>query len=121
MQSAGGYRYPGTVVLLVLSVAALIVSLATSWKFGLSPLATFRFWCELQGVATAASAFTPVGLVPPPHGVFRKVRWFLSPQYGTSVQFNQPLFYLGVVLVLAGIVLGTIESSGPLSPRCLPQ
>jgi hypothetical protein len=62
----------------------------------------------LEGTVLLASAFTPKGLVPPPKGIAAKLHWFLNEPAGVPVAFNQSLFYVGVLFLLAGSLLSNI-------------
>jgi hypothetical protein len=65
----------------------------------------------LEGAILLASAFAPRGLAPPPKGFFDKIGWFMKETKGVSVSFNQPLFYLGIILLLSSIIVNS--SVGP--------
>lgn len=62
----------------------------------------------LEGTVLLASAFTPKGLTPPPAGIIPKLRWLFKEQAGVPLSFNQPLFYVGILLLLGSILLGNI-------------
>lgn len=62
----------------------------------------------LLGSVLLASAFTPSGQIPPPHSILSKVIWFLKSHKAVPVLFNQPLFYIGLLLLLVGILMGYV-------------
>jgi hypothetical protein len=61
----------------------------------------------VQGTVLWASAFTPKGLLPLPCTLRGRVGWFLKQQAGVTFALNQPMFYLGILLVIAGTIVGS--------------
>jgi len=104
MQVSGGYRYPSGKVLFG-AVLAGGLGMAILWWYK-RPTAGVLLVLGLGilGSIFMACAFTAVGLLPPQGNVLRRIEWFLKPQFGTTVQLNQPLLYVGLVLVLAALL-----------------
>ena len=110
MQFEGGYRYPGNAICGIAS-ALSIVATAIVWRA--KPLPNSQaatLFLMLEGTILWASSFTPRGLVPPPAGLRGKVAWFFRQQAGTALAFNQPMFYLGILCVLCGCIVGALAS-----------
>ena len=104
MQFEGGYRYPSNKILLVLTIVTLVVvSFIWRWK-GLSFLGGASLLLGLEGTVLLASAYTPVGLVPPQGSLFRVFLWIFTPQRGTAISFNQPMFYGGLLCLFLSYV-----------------
>lgn len=105
MQTSGGYRYPSTKVLLAF-LAATGLGIGVVWSCrrpGLQALLVLAL--GTAGSIFMAGAFTAVGLVPPQGTLMRRIMWFLKPQFGTTVQLNQPLLYVGLMFILAALLL----------------
>ena len=64
----------------------------------------------LEGTALLASAYSPVGLVPPQGSLFRVLLWIFTPQKGTSVSFNQPMFYGGLLCLFLSFIAMVLGS-----------
>jgi hypothetical protein len=108
MQFDGGYRYPSTLICCLLCVFAVGTGvLLWCWK-ELSTWKGTSLMLTLLGTVLLASAFIPNGQLPPPHGILAKVSWFLKSQKAVPVLFNQPLFYIGILLLIAGVLMGYI-------------
>jgi hypothetical protein len=111
MQFKGGYRYPDLAPgLALLGLLVAFVVLLVAWFTG-HPLSLVRaaaLICGLLGTAIFASAFTPVGLTPPPGGLRARVRWFFKRQGGVTVEFTQWAFYIGLALLVLAVVLGAL-------------
>jgi hypothetical protein len=110
MQFEGGYRYPSNKILLVLTVMTLVVVSFIWWWKGLSFLDGASLLLGLEGTVLLASAYSPVGLVPPQGSFFRVLRWVFTPQKGMVVSFNQPMFYGGLLCLFLSYVAAV---SGP--------
>lgn len=106
MQFEGGYRYPSTLICCVLCVFAVGAGILVWCWAGLSAWKGTSLLLTLLGTVLLASAFTPNGELTPPHGIIAKVSWFLKSQKAVPVLFNQPLLYIGVLLLIAGILMG---------------
>lgn len=107
MQFEGGYRYPaGTIwgVLSVVGVVAVLLVCAINkvpvWR-ALGALLT------VEGTVLWASSFTPKGLSPPPPRFWLRVTWFFKQESGVTFSLNQPMFYSGILLVIAGTILSS--------------
>lgn len=109
MQFNGGYRYPSTLICIFLSVLSLVAGALVWHAQELSFCKGISLLLILEGTVLWASAFTPEGLVPPPTGIVAKFRWFLKQQSGVPLAFNQPLFYVGILLLLCGSLLSNIN------------
>jgi hypothetical protein len=79
-------------------VTLVIVSFIWRWK-RLSFFCGVSLLFGLQGAILLASAYSPVGLVPPQGSVLRVFLWFIASQKGTDVAFNQPMLYGGLLCV----------------------
>lgn len=77
MQFEGGYRYPSNKILLALTVVTLAVVSFIWWGKGLSFLGGASLLLGLEGTALLASAYSPVGLVPPKGHFFAFFSGFL--------------------------------------------
>lgn len=109
MQSNGGYRYPSALICIFLSCLSLA---AGAWVWHTQELSLCKgiaLLLILEGTVLWASALTPKGLVPPNAGISVKFCWFLKPQSGVTLSFNQPLFYLGILLLLCGSLLSNVN------------
>jgi hypothetical protein len=108
MQNEGGYRYPGNAICLLSSI---IVLLTIGWLWNANHLSTQKALALVfgtEGTILWASAFTPKGLLPPQGGIWARVQWLFKVQGGTSLSFNQPMFYIGILFVLAACFLGVV-------------
>jgi hypothetical protein len=104
MQFEGGYRYPSNRILLVMTLVTLvIVSFIWRWK-RLSLFGGVSLFLGLQGTVLLASAYSPVGLVPPQGSLLRVLLWFVTSQKGIAVSFNQPMFYGGLLCLFLSYV-----------------
>jgi hypothetical protein len=106
MQFEGGYRYPSNKILLVLTVMTLVVVGVIWWRKGLSFLGGVSLSLGLEGTVLLASAYSPVGLVPPQGSFFR---WVFTPQKGMPVSFNQPMFYGGLLCLFLSYVAAVLD------------
>jgi hypothetical protein len=91
----------------VLSLFALSIGLLVCWISQLHFIQGIGLLLALEGTILLASAFTPRGLIPPPTSFFEKIGWFVKETKGVSVSFNQPLFYLGIILLLSSIIFNS--------------
>ncbi len=108
MQVGGGYRYPGGSICTILMVAGF-VTVTILWA--MSCLAAGRAIAvvlNVEGPVLWASSFTPKGLTPPPPSLVGLARWFFAQQGGVTFAINQPMFYTGILLVIAGTVVGAV-------------
>ena len=107
MQIEGGYKYPGNLVCLVLSVVAVGAVLIV-WKVapltGAKGLATLM---SVEGTVLWASSLTPKGLLPPSGGLGSRLTWFWRQQSGVAFGLNQPMFFSGIVLTIIGSIVGS--------------
>ncbi len=107
MQFKGGYHYPHLVFVL-LKLFAVLVPLFVRWWIGLTLAKTTALILNLEGLVLMASAFTPQGLVPPSSGFVQKIRWFFVKQDSTPVLFNQPSFYIGLLLLFVVAIVNSL-------------
>jgi hypothetical protein len=110
LQFAGGPGYPTAVIMLILAVLAAVGLYIVHTYSHPSVVALVALALGMLGGILMVSAFTPVGLVPPQGGFRDRLRWFFIPQQGTSVQLNQPMLYIGLVLVFAAQVLSLVAN-----------
>ena len=110
MQVEGGYRYPGGTICVAASIASLVAA-GCVWHFKpLSIRQGIALVLMMEGTVLWASSFTPKGLTPPPPGMAAKVKWFFRQQDGTTLSFNQPMFYIGILSILVACVVGAFGS-----------
>ena len=105
MQTEGGYRYPGTEIALVLGAVTLAAGIAVWVIKDLPCLKGLSLILSLEGTVLWASSLTPVGLVRPQGTIVQKFCWFFKQQGGTTLRLNQPMFYSGILIVLASILM----------------
>ena len=110
MQFEGGYRYPGNAICVSASIASLVAAGVVCQLKPLSTSQAVTLALMMEGTLLWASSFTPKGLVPPPAGVAAKIQWFFRQQGGTSLSFNQPMFYLGILCILSACIMGALGS-----------
>ena len=104
MQFQGGYEYPSGRICALLSVGAVLITGLVWWAKSLVLFAGVALFLGLEGTALIASAYTPVGLTPPNGNVFKQLLWIVKPQKGTSVSFNQPMFFGGLLCLFLSYV-----------------
>jgi hypothetical protein len=90
------------VLLLLGAVAVIIVWVATGLSVFLGTATLF----SVEGTVLWASSFTPKGLMPPPKGFRPRLSWFFNQQGGVTFAINQPMFYAGILLAIAGTTIG---------------
>jgi len=101
-----GYRGPNVLVPLSICTVALV---ALVYALRHPPLDTLAvLFLSLEGTALLASAFTPQGGVPPPEGFRKRLRWFLSAEFATPVNFYQPAFFGGLLFLYVAAVLSAL-------------
>lgn len=89
MQVDGGYRYPtAKISTALLLLGGLTVTALWVWA-GLRLLAALGLLFSVEGTVLWASSFTPTGLMPPPRGFRRLIRWFFVQQRGIAFAINQ--------------------------------
>jgi hypothetical protein len=108
MQFEGGYKYPSNAICLVSSIIVLLASGYLWYAMSLSLQKVLVLVLGAEGTILWASAFTPKSLGPPPDGIMRKVNWFFKEQGGTALSFNQPMFYFGILFVLAACFIAIL-------------
>ena len=96
MQFPGGYQYPGGRICALLTTGAVLIAVLVWWVKSLSVLVGVALFLGLEGTALIASSYTPVGLSPPSGNFVKQFLWAIKPQKGTSVSFNQPMFFGGL-------------------------
>lgn len=104
MQFEGGYDYPTYRVCMWLSGGAILVTLLVWWAYGIAVTVAGSLFLGLEGTVLLASAYTPIGLVPPQDGIFRQLMWLIKPQKGTPVSFNQPMFFGGLLCLALSFI-----------------
>jgi hypothetical protein len=110
MQFEGGYRYPSNKILLVLTVVTIvIVSFIWHWK-SLPFFGGVSLLLGLEGTVLLASAYSPMGLVPPQGSLLRVLLWVVTPQKGTAVSFNQAMFYGGLLCLFLSYIAAVLGS-----------
>ncbi len=106
MQADGGYQYPNNRILFFLSLVSLAVT-ATVWYLKcLSVLQGGGLLLSLEGTSLLASAYTPVGLVPPQGSLWLRLKWFFETQKAVTVRFDQRMFYGGLICLFVSYVAG---------------
>lgn len=108
MQFSGGYRYLGSKICFYLSLISITVGSIGWYLKSLSLGRGLSLLFALEGTVLWASSLTPTGLVPPPPGILKKLGWFFTEQVGVPLSLNQPMFYVGIILVLVATVLGFV-------------
>jgi hypothetical protein len=107
MQFDGGYRYPAVTVCAALSCLGM-GAVAIIWSVATLPiLRGIATLLLVEGTVLWASSFTPKGLAPPPSGIRGRLRWFFRQQGGVTFAINQPMFYLGILLVIVGTIVSS--------------
>jgi hypothetical protein len=110
MQVAGGYRYPSNWILLILSVLS-ITATAVIWRVQcLSPIRGTALLLGLEGTALLASAYCPVGLVPPQGSAWARFKWFLTAQKGTTVSFDPLMFFGGLLCLFLSFIISALAA-----------
>lgn len=105
MQLSGGYKYPGGIICIILSVIAILVTVFLYCYKDLSAGGGLSLFFNLEGTVLLASSLTPVGLTPPPKGLVQKIKWFFKQERGIPLGYNQPMLYAGLLsLALAAII-----------------
>jgi len=105
MQSNGGYKYPSGAICIVLSVIVLTITVILVLYTNCSVGCGLTLFLSLEGTVLLASSLTPIGLAPPPQGLFGKIKWFFKQQGGIPIGYNQPMLYSGFLfLFIAAIV-----------------
>jgi hypothetical protein len=104
MQTEGGYNYPSDQILIGLSALSVIVTAIMWYAVCLSLLKVAALFMALEGTALLASAYTPVGLVPPQGNLWQKCRWFFLPQNGTTVTFDPRMYFGGLLCLFISFV-----------------
>ncbi|MDP2605533.1 MAG: hypothetical protein Q8S00_23575 [Deltaproteobacteria bacterium] len=92
-------------VLLVLGGVMVVVLWALACLPGLRAVGLLL---SVEGTVLWASALTPVGMTPPPGGFLGLFRWLFAGQGGVTFAINQPIFYVGVLLAIAGTVVSSV-------------
>lgn len=110
MQIDGGYRYPSNRILLLLSVIAFGATTIVWYSKCLSILQTIALLLGLEGTALLASSYSPVGLVPPQGNLLSKITWYFKPQKGTTVSFDQRMFYGGLFCLFVSYIISAMAS-----------
>jgi hypothetical protein len=109
MQFRGGYSYPSAKVCLAFSVLAILATGIVAWQKSPGWLKLAGLFLSLEGTVLLASAFTPTGLTTPPGGAGGRIRWFFAQEDGVPLKFSQPLFYLGLLGLFLGTLLGAVS------------
>jgi len=111
MQFGGGYHYPSGLIFTVFSILAVIIT-ALVWHWAsLAAAEGFILLLSLEGTILLASAFSPVGLHPPPKGLINRARWFLTQQAGVPVSYNSLMFYSGLLCLCVVFILTALVTT----------
>ena len=105
MQFQGGYRYPSNRICALLSIGAIFITSMVWWVKCLALFKGISLYLGLEGTVLIASAYTPIGLIPPTGNFLQQLRWVLKLQGGTPVSFNQPMFYGGLLCLFLSYVV----------------
>jgi len=94
----------------ILAVLVLIVSVVVKFWKPLSILQFIGLLANLEGSVFLATAFDPQ---IPPHGkgLWNSIKWAVSqfPKYGRPPAFDIVRFYIGLLLLIIGIVVSVIS------------
>ena len=104
MQFEGGYKYPSGRICTLLTIGALLIASLVWWLRCLKLAQGISLFLGLEGTALIASAYTPAGLTPPNGSFFKQLIWLVKPQKGTSVSFNQPMFFGGLLCLFISFI-----------------
>ncbi len=105
VQTEGGYQYPSEKICLWLTIGAILIAVLVWWLKCLDIAQGVTLLLGLEGTVLIASAYTPIGLVPP-NGIL----WILKPQKGTTVSFNQPMFFGGLFCMFFSYITSAITA-----------
>lgn len=104
MQFKGGYKYPSSRICILLTIGTVLISFLVWWMRCLTFAQGISLLFGLEGTVLIASAFTPVGLTPPNGTFFSQLIRLLKQQKGTSVSFNQPMFFGGLLCLFISFI-----------------
>jgi hypothetical protein len=91
-----------------LIVAALAVTLGVAVCYDLSRHATVALLCHLLGSALLAASMEAQADRPMDNQ--SRFEWFFDRSYAHFVGFNKPEFFLGLISLAIGAILGVTES-----------
>jgi len=109
MQFSGVYKYPSGAICIILSLIAICITVLLYYYKNLSASGGLLLLLTLEGTVLLASSLTPVGLTPPPQGLFRKIKWFFSQQHGIPLGYNQPMLYAGLLLLFLAAIVSAMK------------
>ena len=105
VQTEVGYQYPSEKICLWLTIGAILIAVLVWWLKCLDIAQGVTLLLGLEGTVLIASAYTPIGLVPP-NGIL----WILKPQKGTTVSFNQLMFFGGLFCMFLSYITSAITA-----------
>jgi len=109
MQFSGGYKYPSGKICRLLSFLTFCITIFVFYHKNIAPSEAVSLFLNLEGTVLLASSFTPVGLSSPPQGFIQKIKWFFQQQYGTPLEYNQPMFYAGLTFLFLATLVSAIR------------
>ena len=105
MQFQGGYKYPSGRICILLTGGTILIAATVWWIKCLSLPAGIALLLGLEGTVLIASAYTPVGLTPPDSTILKQLLWIMKQQNGTTVSFNQPMLFGGLLCLFLSYIL----------------
>lgn len=110
VQTEGGYQYPSKKICLWLTIGAILIAVLVWWLKCLDIAQGVTLLQGLEGTVLIASAYTPISLVPPNGTFIKQILWILKPQKGTTVSFNQPMFFGGLFCMFLSYITSAITA-----------
>ena len=110
VQTEGGYQYPSERICLSLTLGAILIAVLVWWLKCLDLIQGVTLLLGLEGTVLIASAYSPIGLVPPNGTFIKQILWILKPQKGTTVSFNQPMFFGGLFCIFLSYITSVFNA-----------
>jgi len=110
VQTEGGYQYPNEKICLWLTIGAILIAVLVWWLKCLHPTQGVTLLLGLEGTVLIASAYTPIGLVPPNGTFVKQILWILKSQKGTTASFNQPMFFGGLFCMFLSYITSSFTA-----------